>query len=64
MSTGLIGGLIGLVIGLAYYFVFGSLIRKLETKRAAAAANALNIARTAQLVAFPVAGYLIGSMLF
>ena len=64
MTSGLIGGLIGLVIGLVDYFVFGSVIRRLEEKRVTAGARALNIARNAQLVAFPVAGYLIGSMLF
>ena len=65
MNAGLVGGLIGLAIGLVDYFVFGSVIRKLETSSAQAmAAKALNIARIAQLVALPAIGYWIGATLF
>ncbi|MCB1472612.1 MAG: hypothetical protein H6878_08855 [Rhodobiaceae bacterium] len=65
MSAGLVGGLFGLMIGLVDYVVFGLLIRKLETSRAqAVAAKALNIARIAQLIAFPAVGYWIGATLF
>lgn len=65
MSAGLVGGFIGLAMGLVDYFVFGSVIRKLETNGARAmAAKALNIARIAQLIAFPAVGYWIGSTLF
>ena len=53
------------MIGLVDYVVFGLLIRKLETSRAqAVAAKALNIARIAQLIAFPAVGYWIGATLF
>ncbi|MFN0263498.1 hypothetical protein ACKTEK_06425 [Tepidamorphus sp. 3E244] len=64
MSYGLIGGLAGLAIGVTDYVIFGSLIRKLnETMGNAAAVRALEIARLAQLIAFPVVGYVIGTML-
>lgn len=64
LSGGLIGGLIGLGVGVVDFIVFGKLMERLErdaNKRNAA--KAIGLARSLQLLVFPVVGYFIGSML-
>ena len=65
MSSGLVGGLAGLGLGAVDYVVFGWLIDRM--RRAGGrdgAVKGLEIARVAQLVAFPAIGYWIGATQF
>lgn len=65
MSSGLIGGLIGLGVALFDYGLIGSIMGRLrEGRQKPATLKALNFARVVPLVAFPAAGYWIGSTQF
>jgi hypothetical protein len=61
MSPALIGGLIGLAFAIADSFMLG-FIRGQAERNGTAVRNlrALDIARTLQLIAFPVIGFLAG----
>ena len=61
MSASLIGGLVGLAFGIGDYFLFGALItRAVRRGEEGAGTRALDIARKAQLVLFPLVGWFLG----
>jgi hypothetical protein len=64
MSLPVVGGLVGLAFAVVEYFIFGALIRRAggrgEDQRGP---RILDLVRKAQLVLFPLAGLIIGSLL-
>ena len=61
MSLNLIGALVGLAFGIADYVLFGALIaRAVRRGEAGAGTSALDLARKAQLVLFPLVGWFVG----
>ncbi len=64
MSPALIGGLVGLAFAAVEYFLFGALIRRAaERGEAGQGPRILDLVRKVQLVAFPIAGFLLGPVL-
>ncbi len=64
MSLALIGGLVGLLFGVVEYAMFGALIARAERRgEKGQGPRALDIARKAQLVLFPLIGLVVGSVL-
>jgi hypothetical protein len=64
MSLALIGALVGLAFAVVEYFLFGALIQRVElTGGSPDSKRVLDIVRKVQLVLFPVAGFIAGSML-
>jgi hypothetical protein len=64
VSLALIGGLIGLAFALAEYWVFGALIARADRRgERGGGPRAIDVARKAQLVLFPLIGILVGSIL-
>ena len=63
MSYPLIGALVGLAFAVAEYFMFGIIIRRsAERGEAGSGANILDMIRKAQIVIFPAAGWIVGSL--
>ncbi len=63
MSYPLIGALVGLVFAIAEYFMFGIIIRRsAERGETGSGANILDMIRKAQIVIFPAAGWIVGSL--
>ena len=61
MSASLIGGLVGLAFGIADYFLFGALITRAARRgEEGAGTRALDIARKAQIILFPLVGWFLG----
>tara|TARA_R110002020_G_scaffold40096_5_gene118609 strand:+ start:170 stop:382 length:213 start_codon:yes stop_codon:yes gene_type:complete len=63
IDPAIIGALLGLVIGVADYFVIGALMERMMRERPSerlGAKTALNVARISQLVLFPVLGWFVG----
>jgi hypothetical protein len=64
MSYPLIGALVGLAFAIAEFFMFGVLItRATERGETGRGANILDMIRKAQIVIFPAAGWIAGSLL-
>ena len=64
MSLALIGALVGLAFAVVEYFLFGALIQRVElTGGSPDSKRVIDIVRKVQLVLFPVAGFIAGSML-
>jgi hypothetical protein len=63
MSYALIGALVGLAFAVAEYFLFGIMIsRGAERGEAGRGARILDMIRKAQIVIFPVVGWIVGSL--
>ena len=63
MSYPLIGALVGLAFAIAEYVLFGIIIgRSSERGEGGRGANILDMIRKAQIVIFPAAGYIVGSL--
>ncbi len=63
MSYPLIGALVGLAFAIAEYFLFGILVRRAaERGETGRGANILDRIRKTQIVIFPVAGWIAGSL--
>ena len=63
MSYPLIGALVGLAFAVAEYFMFGIVIRRsAERGDTGSGANILDTIRKAQIVVFPAAGWIVGSL--
>jgi hypothetical protein len=63
MSYPLIGALVGLAFAIAEFFMFGVLIgRAADRGDAARGVNILDMIRKAQIVIFPAAGWIAGSL--
>jgi hypothetical protein len=61
VSYGLIGALVGLVFAAVEYVMFGALIRRAGDRgEGGNGPRWLDLVRKAQLVLFPLAGYLVG----
>ncbi|MCE7030096.1 hypothetical protein [Jiella avicenniae] len=63
IDPAIIGALLGLVIGVADYFVIGAVMERMARERPSerlGAKTALNVARISQLVLFPVLGWFVG----
>ena len=64
MSMALIGALVGLAFAVAEYAIFGVLIARAASRgEAGKGPRLLDFVRKAQLILFPLAGYLIGTWL-
>jgi hypothetical protein len=64
MSLALVGGLVGLAFAVVEYFIFGSLIARSDRRGdRGAGPRALDVARKAQLILFPLIGLVVGSIL-
>ena len=64
MSLALIGGLVGLAFAAVEYLLFGMLIERAARRgEAGRGPRMLDLVRKTQLVLFPVAGYVVGSLL-
>jgi hypothetical protein len=64
MSIALIGALVGLAFAAAEYVLFGALIRRAASRgEAGRGPRVLDVVRKAQLIVFPLAGFLIGTWL-
>jgi hypothetical protein len=64
MSGALIGGLVGLAFAAVEYLIFGSLIeRALRRNEKGPGPAILDLVRKAQLILFPIIGYVAGWML-
>jgi hypothetical protein len=64
VSTALAGGLVGLAFAVAEYFLFGALIgRAVRRGEEGRGPRILDLVRKVQLVAFPLAGLIVGSLL-
>lgn len=64
MSYPLIGALVGLAFAVAEYFMFGILVRRAaERGETGRGANILDMIAKAQIVIFPVAGWIAGSVI-
>jgi hypothetical protein len=64
VSAPLIGGLVGLAFAVVEYFLFGALIeRAMRRGEAGQGPRVLDLVRKTQLVLFPLAGLVIGSLL-
>jgi hypothetical protein len=63
VSLALIGGLVGLAFAVAEYWVFGVLIARAGQRgERGGAPRAIDVARKAQLILFPLIGILVGSI--
>ena len=63
MSPALIGGLVGLAFAVVEYFVFGTLIeRAIARGEKGPGPKIFDVVRKVQLIAFPVAGFLLGPL--
>jgi hypothetical protein len=63
MSPALIGALVGLAFAVVEYFFFGVLIeRAMKRGEKGAGPRIFDIVRKVQLIAFPIAGFLIGPL--
>ena len=63
MSYPLVGALVGLAFSVAEYFMFGVIIGRATVRGdAARGANILDMIRKAQIVIFPAAGWVAGSL--
>ena len=63
MSYSLIGALVGLAFAVAEYFLFGIIIDRAEERgESGRGAGILDMIRKAQIVIFPAAGYIVGSL--
>ncbi|MBO0902185.1 hypothetical protein [Jiella sonneratiae] len=59
----IVGALLGLVVGVADLFVIGQVMARMKRERPSerlGAMTALNVARVAQLILFPVMGWFVG----
>jgi hypothetical protein len=64
MSAALAGGLVGLAFAVVEYFVFGALIERAARQgEDGRGPRILDLARKVQLIAFPLAGLIIGWLL-
>jgi hypothetical protein len=64
VSLALIGGLIGLAFAVAEYWVFGALIARAGRHgERGGGPRAIDVARKAQLILFPLIGFVVGSIL-
>lgn len=64
MSLALIGGLVGLAFAIAEYFLFGILIQRAAQRgEEGRGPRILDLIRKTQLALFPIAGFIVGSML-
>ncbi|MER0239199.1 hypothetical protein [Fulvimarina sp. MAC8] len=66
MSMGLIGALVGLVIGIADYFVLGFVRNRFKEQRPTERVGGgliIEIVRISQLMFFPIAGWYVGAYL-
>ena len=64
MSLALAGGLVGLAFAIAEYFLFGALIERAARRgEAGRGPRILDLVRKTQLLLFPVAGFIVGSLL-
>ena len=64
MSPALVGGLVGLAFAAVEYALFGALIRRAAGRgEGGQGPRVLDLVRKAQLVLFPVLGYVAGAML-
>jgi hypothetical protein len=62
MSLPLIGALIGLAFAAVEYFLFGALIRRAAQRgEAGQGPRILDLVRKAQLIVYPLAGWIVGS---
>ncbi len=63
MSYSLIGALVGLAFAIAEYFMFGIIINRSDSRgEGGSGARILDMIRKAQIVIFPAAGYIVGSL--
>ena len=63
MSYPLVGALVGLAFAIAEYFMFGVIIgRATERGESGRGPHILDMIRKAQIVIFPVAGWIVGSL--
>ena len=63
MSYPLVGALVGLAFAAAEYFMFGIIIRRsADRDEAGSGAKILDMIRKAQIVIFPAAGWIVGSL--
>ncbi len=63
MSYPLIGALVGLAFAVAEFFMFGIIVRRsAERGETGRGANILDLIRKTQIVIFPVAGWIAGSV--
>ncbi len=63
MSYPLVGALVGLAFAIAEFFLFGIIIRRsAERGEAGGGANIRDTIRKAQIVIFPAAGWIAGSL--
>jgi hypothetical protein len=64
MSYPLIGALLGLAFAVVEYFIFGALLtRSLKDGTKGPGPAILDLVRKAQIVLFPIIGYVVGSLL-
>ncbi len=64
MSPALIGALVGLTFAAVEYVLFGALIRRAAHRgEAGQGPRIVDLVRKVQLIAFPVAGFLLGPVL-
>jgi len=64
MSLALIGGLVGLAFGVVEYLMLGALIARADRRgERGPGPRALDVARKAQLILFPLIGFVVGSVL-
>jgi hypothetical protein len=64
LSYALIGTLVGLAFAAVEYFLFGALIERARARgEVGRGPRVLDFVRKAQLVVFPVVGFLVGPML-
>ncbi len=63
MSYRLIGALVGLAFAIAEYFMFGIIIRRAADRGdTGSGTSILDMIRKAQIVIFPAAGWIAGSL--
>ena len=64
MSLALAGGLVGLAFAIAEYFLFGVLIERAASRgETGRGPRILDLVSKTQLLLFPVAGFIVGSLL-
>jgi hypothetical protein len=63
MSYSLIGALVGLAFAVVEYFLFGIIInRSAERGESGSGPRILDMIRKAQIIIFPAAGWIVGSL--